>query len=65
MFGTDWNQYLAIREDLLLRIMEVVSRSGTGFAFPSQVNYLARDSAPDATRTKEAEQAVAAWRQAD
>jgi small-conductance mechanosensitive channel len=61
----DWNQYLAIREDLLLRIMEVVSRSGAQFAFPSQVNYLARDAAPDSALTEDAEQAVANWRQSD
>jgi small-conductance mechanosensitive channel len=60
---SDWNRFLAIREDLLLRIMDVVRRSGTGFAFPSQVNYLSRDAAPDATLTEEAEQAVETWRQ--
>ncbi|MCB1125977.1 MAG: mechanosensitive ion channel family protein [Verrucomicrobiae bacterium] len=59
----DYNDYLAVREDVYLRVMQLVLRSGTGFAFPSQVNYLARDAGIDADLTKQAEQAVAAWRE--
>jgi MscS family membrane protein len=44
-------------------MMEIVLRSGTGFAFPSQVNYLARDTGLDADLKKQAEQTVAAWRE--
>ncbi len=40
----DFNEFAAIREDLLLRIMDVVSDSGTGLALPSQTLYLGRDS---------------------
>jgi small-conductance mechanosensitive channel len=58
----DWNDYLAIREDLFLRVMEIVRQSGTGFAFPTQVNYLARDPGNDPELTRQAEQTVAAWR---
>lgn len=60
---SDYNEFLAIREDVYLRMMQIVLRSGAGFAFPSQVNYLARDTGPDAKLTRQAEQAVAAWRQ--
>jgi small-conductance mechanosensitive channel len=60
---SDYNEYLAIREDVYLRIMELVLKSGTGFAFPSQVNYLTRDLGIDASLTKEAEAAVAEWRE--
>lgn len=35
--------FIEIREDLLLRIMDVVAQSGTGFAFPSQTLYFAKD----------------------
>jgi MscS family membrane protein len=38
--------YAMVQEDLNLRIMEIVQRAGTGFAFPSQTNYLAKDSPP-------------------
>jgi MscS family membrane protein len=44
-------------------MMGLVLESGTGFAFPSQVNYLANDAGVDATKKKEAEAAVAAWRE--
>jgi MscS family membrane protein len=55
---TDWNEFLAIREDLLLRLMDVVAGSGTGFAFPSQTNYVAHDDGLDAERTKLAEEEI-------
>jgi MscS family membrane protein len=54
----DVDDFLAIREDLLLRIMDVVSQAGTGFAFPSQTIYMARDHGLDAERQTRAEQTV-------
>lgn len=39
----DVNRFLEVQEDLLLRIMDIIERSGTGFAFPSSTMYLARD----------------------
>jgi MscS family membrane protein len=59
----DFNEYLAIQEDLLLRIMDVVAASGTGFAFPSSTTYLARDGGNDPERTRAAEGRVRAWRE--
>ncbi len=47
----DANEFAAIREDLLLRIMEIVEKSGSGFAFPSQALYLSRDSGLDQQKT--------------
>ncbi len=58
----DANEFAAVREDLLLRIMEVVERSGSGFAFPSQTLYLGRDSGLDAEKTAAAEKQVQQWR---
>ena len=37
------DEFLEIRESLLLRFMEVVAKAGTGFAFPSQTVYMTRD----------------------
>ena len=54
----DWNEFLAIREDVFLRIMDVVERAGTGFAFPSQTAYLARDGGLDPERTRRAEEEI-------
>ncbi len=62
---TDWNEFLAIREDILLRMMDVVEEAGTGFAFPSQTNYFARDTGFDPERVRAAEQRVAEWRRAN
>lgn len=61
----DYGEFLAIREDVFLRMMEIVLRSGTGFAFPSQVNYLAHDPGLDPAATRAAEAAVAQWRQSE
>jgi MscS family membrane protein len=58
----DSNEFAAIREDLLLRISEIVGRSGTGFAFPSQTLYLGRDSGLDHDKTAAAEKQVQEWR---
>ncbi|WP_224996200.1 mechanosensitive ion channel family protein [Cesiribacter sp. SM1] len=59
----DFNQFMEIREDLLLRMMDVVEASGTGFAFPSQTLYLARDKGLSKEKTNHAEETVRKWRE--
>ena len=44
---TEWVEFLAMREELLLKIVGVVETSGTGFAFPSQTLYLGQDDGLD------------------
>ena len=56
--GTDWSEFIAIREELFLRIMDIVHESGTGFAFPSQTLYLTRDKGLNADRSEIAETQV-------
>ena len=56
-------EFLSIQEDLLLRIMDIVEESGTGFAFPSQTTYLGRDPGLDPEKTQAALAAVERWRQ--
>lgn len=58
----DSNEFAAVREDLLLRIMEIVEHSGTGFAFPTQTLYLGRDHGIDADKAAAAEKQVQQWR---
>lgn len=58
---TDLNEFLAIREDIYLRIMNIVKDAGTGFAFPSRTVYHTRDDGIDAERRKETEAQVRAW----
>jgi MscS family membrane protein len=62
VLSKDFNEFLGIAEDLNLRIMAIVAEAGTGFAFPSQTAYLARDHGLDAERTEAVEAEVQAWR---
>lgn len=39
---TEYAQYLAVAEDLNLRIIDIVAEAGTAFAFPSQTIYFER-----------------------
>lgn len=39
----DFNEFAAIREDLLLRMMDIVDDAGSGLALPAQTLYLGRD----------------------
>jgi MscS family membrane protein len=59
----DSNEFLAIQEDLLLRIMEIVEASGTGFAFPSRTLYLGRDPGLDKEKTSAVSLEVQQWRE--
>ncbi len=38
---TDWAEFLAIRENLLLEFMQVVEREGSAFAFPTRTVHIA------------------------
>ncbi len=58
----DYSEFLAVQEDIMLRMMDIVAESGTGFAFPSQTIYLGRDDGLDAERSREAEKNVRLWR---
>jgi MscS family membrane protein len=40
----DFNEFAAVREDLLLRMMDLVEESGTGLSLPSQTLYVGRDA---------------------
>jgi MscS family membrane protein len=46
VFATDWNQFLEIQEGLLFNIADIVSRAGTGIAFPSQTMYVENATTP-------------------
>jgi len=59
----DQDTFLAIQEDILLRIEDIVVEAGSGFAFPSQTAYLARDKGVDVGRRGRAEAEVNTWRQ--
>lgn len=58
----EWNDFFAIREDVYLRIYEVVREAGTGFAFPSRMVYAAEEHPVDAEKTASAKRTVHDWR---
>jgi MscS family membrane protein len=60
---SDWNEFMGIREDIFLRIMDIIAASGTGFAFPSQTLYLGQDEGPAPQRASEVADEVARWRE--
>jgi MscS family membrane protein len=62
---SDFNEFLEIQEDLLLRMMDVIAASGTDFAFPSQTIYLGRDTGKSEENTLAAEEKVKNWRESD
>jgi MscS family membrane protein len=58
-----YEAFLPIQEDLLLRVMDIIEGSGSGFAFPSQTTYIARDSGLDAAKSQKAIETVRQWRE--
>lgn len=60
----DFDQFLEVQEDLYLRLMDVIAASGTGFAFPSQTVYLAKDPGVSKEKAEEKSEQVRKWREA-
>ena len=62
ILAPDYVAFLAVQEDLLLRIMDIIEASGTGVAFPSQVTYFAKDTGLHSEKTEAAMAEVRRWR---
>ena len=60
---TNYAEYLAVAEDLNLRIMDIVTKAGTSFAFPSQTTYYERGEGLDETQSQQAEAEMRRWRE--
>jgi MscS family membrane protein len=58
----DFNEFAAVREDVLLRIMDIVDSSGSGLALPAQTLYLGRDAGLAKDKAENAVQKVAELR---
>jgi len=61
----DWPQFTAIRQDVLLKIAEIVEASGTRFAAPTQLAYLSRDAGVDVEKTNNVVRRVTELRASD
>jgi MscS family membrane protein len=60
---TMYEPFLHIQEDLLLRIIDIIEVSGSGFALPSQTTYVAGDAGLDAVKSRKAMETVHQWRE--
>jgi MscS family membrane protein len=49
----DWAQFTGIRQDVILKIADIVEASGTRFAAPTQLTYLSRDRGVDAEKAND------------
>jgi MscS family membrane protein len=54
--------FLAVQEDLLLRIMDLVESGGSGLSFPSQTLYIKKDGGLDEKKGREAAETVQRWK---
>jgi MscS family membrane protein len=61
--STAVEEFPAIQEDLLLRLMDIIEQGGTALAFPSQTAYFTRDTGIDRGKAAEAVRAVQGWRE--
>ncbi len=50
---TGFEAFLEVQEDILLRMVDAVEASGTGYAFPSRTLYFSRDMGMDKTKSQE------------
>jgi MscS family membrane protein len=58
----DFNEFAAVREDLLLRMMDIMEDSGGGLALPSQTLYLSRDTGLEKEKADQAVKKIAELR---
>lgn len=58
----DYTEYLAVIEDLNLRIMEIIREAGTEIAIPAAIEYRDEGRKSDKAAKQKAEAAVAQWR---
>ena len=58
----DQDTFLALKEDILLRVEDIVLEGGSGFAFPAQRTYFSRDRDLEENRRDTAEAQVSLWR---
>ena len=56
-----YTEFLAIQEDIMLRVMQAIQQAGTGFALPAQTLYMTRDPGLDPDQRAAAERQVREW----
>ena len=59
---TDWTEFLAIRQDVFLKVMGLVDEAGTRLALPAQLELEAPAPGVDEERVRAAEEQARRWR---
>jgi MscS family membrane protein len=59
----DYDAYLAVAEDLNLRMLDILARAGVSLAVPVQRTLLERADSPDERRVQQTEKQVQEWRE--
>ncbi len=52
-----------VQEDILLRMMDIIEKSGTSLAYPSQTLYMARDFSFSTEKAEEVSETVKKWKE--
>jgi MscS family membrane protein len=53
VFAANYDEFLAIQEDLLLRVLDIVESVGTGLALPTQITHVVHESDDNTSRPNE------------
>jgi MscS family membrane protein len=59
----EFTVFLAVREDLLLRILDIIAAAGSALAMPSQTLYMSQESGVDEAKKASTHAQVAKWRE--
>ncbi len=59
---TEFDEYLAVAEDLNLRIMDIMHTAGTEIAIPTRIEYQDEVRKPDSAARQKVERLVAEWK---
>lgn len=63
VMSKDYTEFVGIREDIYLRMMQVIEQSGAKLAVPAVVHYNTEDTMPDQTEVQAGEEQIERWRQ--
>lgn len=55
VYAEEYNEYMEVQEDLLLRFMDIITEGGSSFAFPSSTVYVGKDELLPKDKQKAAE----------
>jgi MscS family membrane protein len=58
----EWNEFFSVREDIFLRVKDLISEAGVSFAIPTQTLQMAPSEVLDEAKAKAASKTVKSWR---